>query len=216
MPVCPWEAMLPCVGTDALPDGAHAAIEQHVESCPACRSALEDLAHRWVEQPMVMPGSDRTPRIPGFVIERELGRGGMGVVYLATETGLDRSVALKILPAPIGSEGVAIARRRWLRQARAVSSVRHPNAVPLYDFGESDGWLYLVFEYVPGGTLRTRLSRPLPPRVAAELVEKIARAVAFIHGRGILHLDLKPSNILLDGDVDALGNVWSPGSPTSA
>ena len=122
----------------------------------------------------------------------------MGVVYLAIGTGLDRPVALKILPGASGSDASTGPRRRWLREARAVSSIRHPNVVPLYDYGEADGWFYLVLEYVPGGTLKKRLTEPLPPRVAAGLMETIARAVGYLHGRGLLHLDLKPSNILLD------------------
>jgi hypothetical protein len=126
----------------------------------------------------------------------------MGVVYLAIETGLDRPVALKILPGAPGPDTGAGPRRRWLREARAVSSVRHPNVVPLYDYGEVDGWFFLVLEYVPGGTLKRRLTEPLPPRAAAGLMETIARAVGYVHGRGLLHLDLKPSNILLDGKDD--------------
>ena len=122
----------------------------------------------------------------------------MGVVYLAIETGLDRLVALKILPGALGPDASTGPRRRWLREARAVSSVRHPNVVPLYDYGEADGWFFLVLEYIPGGTLKQRLAEPLPPRVAAGLVETIARAVGYLHGHGLLHLDLKPSNILLD------------------
>ena len=70
--------------------------------------------------------------------------------------------------------------------------------MPLYDYGEADGWFFLVLEYIPGGTLKQRLAEPLPPRVAAKLVETIARAVGYIHDHGLLHLDLKPSNILLD------------------
>ena len=122
----------------------------------------------------------------------------MGVVYLAIQTGLDRLVALKILPGARGRTRSTGPRRRWLREARAVSSVRHPNVVPLYDYGEADGWFFLVLEYIPGGTLKKRLAEPLPPRVAAGLVETIARAVGYLHSHGLLHLDLKPSNILLD------------------
>ncbi len=72
--------------------------------------------------------------------------------------------------------------------------------MPLYDYGEADGWFFLVLEYIPGGTLKQRLAEPLPPRVAAGLVETITRAVGYLHGHGLLHLDLKPSNILLDCD----------------
>lgn len=127
MSPCPWEALLPSVATDALGDAAYAAIEQHVESCPDCKFALEELAHRWVEGPLVLPCPERSPRIPGFEIQCELGRGGMGVVYLATEKGLDRLVALKVLPGAVGADTFSAARRRWLREARAVSSIRHPD-----------------------------------------------------------------------------------------
>ncbi len=75
--------------------------------------------------------------------------------------------------------------------------------MPLYRFGEADGWFFLVLEYLPGGTLKQRLAEPLPPRIAAWLVETIARAVGYLHGRGLLHLDLKPSNILLDCEPNA-------------
>jgi tetratricopeptide (TPR) repeat protein len=202
---CPGEAILRLLGTDALDEAAFAAIEQHVEDCPVCTATLERLAlaDGRPEAPRILPGPDRAPRIPGFAIRRELGRGAMGVVYLAVEEGLDRPVALKVLPATAGAEGGPGARRRWLREARAVASIRHPNVVPLYDYGEADGGFYLVLEYVPGGTLKRRLTGPLPPREAAGLVETIARAVGCCHGRGLHHLDLKPSNILLDGGDDA-------------
>ena len=150
-----------------------------------------------------LPDSERLPRIPGFEVQSELGRGAMGVVYLATQTALRRPVALKLLREQFGIDAPAVARRRWLREARAISSARHPNVVPLYDFGEADGWFFLVLEYIPGGSLKERLAGPLPPRIAATLLETIGRAVAYIHTRGMLHLDLKPSNILLDGDESA-------------
>jgi eukaryotic-like serine/threonine-protein kinase len=195
---CPREGTLLLLGTDALGEGTYTAIEEHVEGCPECKAVLERLAHRRRDPKVVVPAPEPWPRIPGFEIQSELGRGGMGVVYLAIETGLDRPVALKVLPEAAGPEASAGPRRRWLREARAVSRVRHPNVVPLYDYGEADGWFFLVLEYVPGGTLKKRLTEPFPPRVAAGLMQTIARAVGYIHGRGLLHLDLKPSNILLD------------------
>ena len=134
----------------------------------------------------------------------------MGVVYRAIETGLDRPVALKILAGELGSDAGSKARRHWLREARAVSRVRHPNIVPLYDYGEADGCFFLVLEYVPGGSLKQRLTEPLPPRTAAGLMETIARSVGYVHGQGLFHLDLKPSNILLDGDADASWDQLTP------
>ena len=91
---------------------------------------------------------------------------------------------------------------RWLREARAFSRVRHPNVVRLYDVGEAEGWLYLVLELVPGGTLQEGLDVAFAPRDAARLVATLAEAVAAIHGEGLVHLDLKPANIFLDGAPD--------------
>ncbi len=198
MTSCPGEATLRFLGTDALGDATYAAIESHVEGCPECKAVLERLAHRRPNATLAAPGPEGWPHIPGFEIQSRLGRGAMGVVYLAMETGLDRLVALKILPGALGPDASAGPRRRWLREARAVSRIRHPDVVPLYDYGEADGCFFLVLEYIPGGTLKQRLADPLPPRVAAGLMETIARAVGHLHGCGLLHLDLKPSNILLD------------------
>jgi eukaryotic-like serine/threonine-protein kinase len=200
MSSCPGDGALRMLGTDAIGDATYAAIEHHVEGCPDCKSDLERLAHRHLAPAVVSADPERLPCIPGFEIQSELGRGAMGVVYLAIETGLDRLVALKVLPGSMGADGGAGPRRRWLREARAISSVRHPNVVPLYDFGEADGSFFLVLEFVPGGTLKQRLTEPLPPRVAAGLIETTARAVGHVHNRGLFHLDLKPSNILLDGE----------------
>src|SRR5437868_1795626 len=141
---CPGEGTLRLLGTDAFCETRYAAIEQHVEGCPECQAVLERLAHRRSDPTAVLPGPERWPRIPGFEIQSELGWGAMGVVYLAIETGLDRRVALKILTGALGPDASTGPRRRWLREARAVSSVRHPNVVPLYDYGEADGWFFLV------------------------------------------------------------------------
>src|SRR4051812_45413888 len=102
---CPGEVVLRLLGTDALTGAAYAAIEEHVEGCAACTTTLEQLARRRRAGPFVLPGPERRPPIPGFDIRRELGR-SMGVVYLAIRTGgLERPVALKVLPAAAGAEG---------------------------------------------------------------------------------------------------------------
>jgi serine/threonine protein kinase len=198
MSTCPGEATLRLLGANALGDGTYAAIEQHVEGCQECKTVLERLAHPDHHEIILLPGPPRFPQVAGYEIQCELGSGAMGVVYRAIRTGLDRPVALKILSAASGSDADSDTRRHWLREARAVSRARHPNIVPLYDFGEADGCFYLVLEYVPGGSLKQRLEEPLQPRVAAQLVETIAHAVGHLHKRGLFHLDLKPSNILLD------------------
>ena len=200
---CPDEGVLRLLGTDLVGDSTYAAVESHIEGCDVCKTALERLARRRPAFAGLLPAPKRWPDIPGFMIRDELGRGAMGVVYLAVEEGLDRLVALKVLPASNVVDDAAGPRRRWLREARALSSIRHPNAVPLYDYGEADGWFYLVLEYIPGGTLKRRLGNPLPPPAAAGLLETIARAVGCFHAHGLLHLDLKPSNILVDGEDDA-------------
>ena len=117
-----------------------------------------------------LPGADAVPRVEGFAIERELGRGAMGVVYLARRDQPKRLVALKLLPG--GRRAGGRERRRWLREAEAASLVRHPNVVTLYEVGEVDDWFLLVLEYIPGGSLAARLSEPLDARDAARLMEK--------------------------------------------
>ncbi len=109
---------------------------------------------------------------------------------------LKRFVALKIVRS--GPNAGIRERGRWLREARAYACVRHPNIVPLHDVGEAGPWLYLVLEYISGGSLKHRLETPYAPADAARLLETIARAVAAVHSGNLVHLDLKPSNILLD------------------
>jgi len=104
-------------------------------------------------------------------------------------------------------------RKRWLSVARCVTRVHHPNVVKFYDAGEADGWLYLVLEFVPGGSLKERLRGPVPPRAAAELMRPVAAAMTAVHTAGLLHLDLKPSNILLDSALEA---AWKDASPKVA
>ena len=132
----------------------------------------------------------------------------MGVVYLARQDEIGRQVALKLLPG--GHVVGDPERRRWLREAKAASQVRHPHVVTLYGFGEAAPWSYLALEFVPGGTIKNRLRGPLPPRDAARLLETVARAVHMIHEGGIYHLDLKPSNILLEGDENTPWNEVVP------
>jgi serine/threonine protein kinase len=135
--------------------------------------------------------------IPGYEIERELGRGGMGVVYKARQAALNRTVALKMVLGAADSRAVI----RFLAEAESVAAIDHPNVVRVFDYGEADGRPFMALEYVPGGSLKDALttSGPLPPADAAALVEKIARGVAAAHDLGIVHRDLKPGNILLQG-----------------
>ena len=135
--------------------------------------------------------------VPGYEMLYELGRGAMGVVWLARDLALDRHVALKrIDPGADPRLGV-----RLLREGRAVAQLQHPHIVAIYALGEAGGGVFLAMELLEGGDLQTRLKEKLPsPREAAELVAKIADALAHAHAGGVLHRDVKPSNILLDAD----------------
>jgi hypothetical protein len=141
-------------------------------------------------------GPDAWPAVAGYAIVRELGRGGMGVVYEARHLRLKRVVALKMLLAgpQAGPEQLA----RFRAEAETVARLQHPNIVQIYEVGEHDGRPYVALEYVAGGNLDKRLAgTPQPARVAAPLVETVARAVHVAHEHGIVHRDLKPANILL-------------------
>jgi serine/threonine protein kinase len=148
-----------------------------------------------------LPGG-AMPDVPGYEVLEELGRGGMGVVYKARQTGLNRLVALKmILP---GSRSIA----RFETEAKAVAQLRHPAIVQVYavdSWQPADGGPpvpYFSMEYCPGGTLEQFLdSTPLPPLEAAKLVALLARAIAHAHSQNVIHRDLKPGNVLLAREV---------------
>ena len=133
-----------------------------------------------------------------YSLERELGRGGMGIVYLAREVQLDRYVAIKVLPAEL-SQRVDF-RERFLREARTAAGLSHPHIVPIHRVGEAGGFVFFVMGYVPGQSLgeRLRASGPLPAAEATRMLREVAWALAYAHGRGVVHRDVKPDNILLE------------------
>jgi serine/threonine-protein kinase len=133
-----------------------------------------------------------------YAIERELGRGGMGAVYLARERELDRLVALKVLPPEVASD-VGL-RERFLRETRLVAGFSHPNIVPVFRVEASPTLLAFAMGFVEGESLTTRVQRagPLTSREAVRLLQDIGYALAYAHGRGIVHRDLKPDNIMIE------------------
>src|SRR5690348_14678689 len=137
-----------------------------------------------------------------YSIERELGRGGMGIVLLARDVALDRPVAIKLLPPHLATRPDE--RERFLQEARTAAGLAHPNIVPIH-LVEARGELVLfVMGFVDGETLRDRVERagPLAPRLALKLLQEVAWALGYAHQRGVIHRDVKPDNILIERATD--------------
>ena len=133
-----------------------------------------------------------------YSLQRELGRGGMGVVYLARDVQLDRDVAIKVLPSHLSLTNES--RERFVREARTAAGLSHPHIVPIHRVGEAGGFVFFVMSYVEGETLgeRLRTRGPLPPADATRVLREVAWALAYAHSRGVVHRDIKPDNILLE------------------
>lgn len=135
-------------------------------------------------------------RLGNYRIDGVLGRGGMSVMYRATDVRLGRKVALKVIGEHLGAD--AEFRERFVDEARNTAAIDHPNIVPLYDFGEVDGMHYLGMRLVDGADLASLISdRPMRPERAVSLLEQVADALDTLHRRGLVHLDVKPANVLV-------------------
>jgi serine/threonine protein kinase len=138
-------------------------------------------------------------RIARYEILRQLGSGAMGDVYLARDHNLGRNVAIKFLPEHFSSNPDRMIR--FANEARAASSLNHPNIVTIHEFGDSEGTPFLVMEYVESRTLRHVLEgRPLPPKSTFDIAVQIADGLAKAHDAGIVHRDLKPENPMITPD----------------
>jgi serine/threonine protein kinase len=147
--------------------------------------------------------------VPGYEIIGEIGRGGMGVVYKARQTSLNRMVALKMVRA--GGQADDGHHERFRAEAEVVARLAHPHIVQIYEIGEHAGRPYLALELVAGSTLAGKIAgTPQPLRAAAHLVELLARAVHFAHQCGVVHRDLKPANVLLAPPLDGGSSVADP------
>ncbi len=144
---------------------------------------------------------DRT--LGGCHITRELARGGMSTIYLAEQTSLGRSVALKVMSQNLLGDPTFMAR--FSREVATTARLQHPHIIPVYDFGQQDGVPYIVMAYVPGGSLEDLLaSGPLSLDEAARIIRQVAAALDYAHTQGIIHRDVKPANILLDAERNAV------------
>ena len=133
-----------------------------------------------------------------YSLERELGRGGMGIVYLARDLRLERVVAIKVLPPE--RAGNDVARERFVREARTAAQLSHPHIIPIHAVEHAGDFVFFVMSYVDGETLGARVRRDgaLRPHDAARTVREVAWALAYAHGQGVVHRDVKPDNILLE------------------
>ncbi|RKH38233.1 serine/threonine-protein kinase [Corallococcus sicarius] len=206
-----------------LPVAANALAHGHAADCASCRTLLVALAHsdalpaeacaaesvpvehgRFPVWAATVPGATWKPpvQLDEFRLERLLGRGGMGAVYLARDTLVDRRVALKLCVALQPDAGTLAS---FAMEAHAIARIKHPNVVTMYRAGEIDGRPYLVYEHVEGKSL-AELRPPLPWQRVLDIAVGLSRGLRAAHERGVLHRDLKPGNAILtpDGAVKLL------------
>ena len=168
--------------------------------------AYDSRAGSFLEEPAFKPTAalieaDRAESVVGrrighYDVISKIGRGGMGEVYLARDTGLDRRVALKLLPADFMMDAERV--RRFTQEAKAASALDHPNVCTIYEVGQSSGFLYIAMQYVEGGTLRQLIgSRPLKLDALLSISLQAADALATVHDLGIIHRDIKSDNIIV-------------------
>ncbi|HEX9582612.1 MAG TPA: serine/threonine-protein kinase [Gemmatimonadales bacterium] len=133
-----------------------------------------------------------------YQVDREVGSGGMATVYLARDVKHDRKVAIKILKPELSA---ALGPDRFPREIRIVAQLQHPHILPLHDSGETEGFLYYVMPFVDGESLRTKLDRDgqLPVHDAVRILKEVTDALAYAHGQGVMHRDIKPDNVMLSG-----------------
>src|SRR5262245_10454715 len=223
LPTCPARERLQAYVHGRLDRASHETVEGHLDECPTCRAAVETLDGessfgRWrapalaaeVDEAVLQPLAERAKRLAlgpeaprhlgNYLLHELLGAGGMGQVYRAEHQVMKRTVAVKLLaPDLFRSEA---ARARFRREVELAGRVASPHVVTAHDAGEAEGQPFLVMEYVAGRSLADLVKQhgPLPVRLALQYVRQAARGLADAHAAGIVHRDVKPSNLLVDAN----------------
>jgi tetratricopeptide (TPR) repeat protein len=182
------------------------AFDFHFRDVDARLEALRQVAAaQGAGSPSRTPGDSKAgePKAARYRIDRELGRGGMGIVYKATDLVLDRTVALKVLPDQLRDNPQAM--RNFVREAKAAAKLNHPNIVTVYDAGEQDGRTYIAMEYVDGTTLKAIVKQrgPLAPRAIVHVLAQVCEGLQYAHGQKIVHRDIKTANLMWTRDKKA-------------
>jgi len=206
------EVLADQLGADPSPELQH-LYQQILNQDPELQGQLTPVPH-----PALQP-SDRDlepgAEFAGYRIDGVIGRGGMGVVYLAEHGGLERKVALKLLAPPLAEDPRF--RERFVRESRLAASIDHPNVIPIYEAGEADGRLYIAMRYVEGTDLRTLLREQgsLDAAQASRIAGQVADALDAAHEQGLVHRDVKPANRPSSRVDGAAKQVRTGTSPTS-
>jgi|GEM_PF-1176249 len=231
---CPPPDLLDRLLRDEVSESDRSGLELHIAECCSCQQQLVERPHiddwkrlldcssqpefsvsaasvdtaRNVEHPTddvgeAVPG--HWPELPGFELLGEVGHGGSGVVFAARQAALDRTVAVKVLPE--SATHLPDRQLRFRNEARVIAQLQHPGIVAVYESGESQGRAWIAQEFCSGGTLTQRIQRtPQSGAYAADIVRQLAIALQHAHDAGIIHRDIKPDNILFQGDVPKLGD----------
>ncbi len=143
-----------------------------------------------------------TPQIPGYRIERIIGKGAMSTIYLAVQESLDRRVALKVLAPDLAAEPTF--NKRFVKEGKIIAKLGHPHIVTIYDTGAYQDYSYIAMEYLEAGTLKERIKAGLSPEQAVKVLVQIAQALGYAHRQNCIHRDIKPANILFRDEETAV------------